>query len=129
MLLIIHHSVFIIHHLTCCRTEFCGECFQMLSQTGATHGQHTGLSQYTDAAHYKLPAPPDARVFYGMMTLAPPSGNQNLLAFTSCRRFVGQFYSRASRLQVVVDTEGLELKPGEAWELEEFTVESGPARA
>ena len=39
------------------------------------------------------------------------------------------FYSHASDLQVVVDTEGLELKPGEMWELEEFTYDSGPARA
>src|SRR5438105_7222136 len=118
----------IAHRLTP-ETKLYGEGFQMLSQTGGTLGQPFSLSQYTDAAHYKLPAPPDARVFYGMMTLAPPQDNQHLLAFTSCRRFVGQFYSRASRLQVVVDTEGLELKPGEMWELEEFTFESGHERA
>src|SRR5438270_1114090 len=77
--------LFDIAHRLPPETKLYGEGFQMLSQTGGTLGQPTGLSQYTDAAHYKLPAPPDARVFYGMMTLAPPSGNQNLLAFTSCR--------------------------------------------
>ncbi|PYT05535.1 MAG: alpha-galactosidase [Acidobacteria bacterium] len=121
--------LFDISHQLPPETKLYGEGFQMLSQTGGTLGQPTGLSQYTDAGHYKLPAPLDARVFYGMMTLAPPQDNQHLLAFTSCRRFVGQFYSRASDLQVVVDTEGLELKPGETWELEEFTYDSGPARA
>src|SRR5205823_13563688 len=62
------------------------------------------------------------------MTLSLPDGAQNLLAFTSCRRFIGQFYLRASSLQVVVDTEGLELQPGETWELEEFTFSAGAAR-
>ncbi|MBO0861900.1 MAG: hypothetical protein J2P21_26105 [Chloracidobacterium sp.] len=52
-----------------------------------------------------------------------------MLAFTSCRRFAGQFYLRKDSLQVVVDAEGLELKPGESWELEEFTFRSGPDRA
>ncbi len=109
-------------------TKLYGEGFQMLTQTGGTLGQPVNYSQYTDASHYKLPAPADARVFYGMMTLSPPSGGHNLFAFTSCRRFAGQFYLRDSSLQVVIDTEGLTLKPGETWELEEFTFRSGTDR-
>ncbi len=97
----------------------------MLSQTGGTLSQPSDYSQYTDARHYKLPAPADARVFYGMMMLSPPGASHQLFAFTSCRRFCGQFYLRDSSLQVVVDTEGLELKPGETWGLEEFTFRSG----
>jgi alpha-galactosidase len=61
----------IAHHLPP-ETWLYGEGFQMLSQTGGTLGQPVNLSQYTDAGHYKLPAPADAHVFYGMMTLAPP---------------------------------------------------------
>ena len=106
-------------------TRLYGEGFQMLTQTGGTLSQPVNYSQYTDAQHYKLPAPADARVFYGMMTLSPPQAAQQLFAFTSCRRFCGQFYLRDSSLQVVIDTEGLELKPGETWELEEFSFRTG----
>jgi len=109
-------------------TKLYGEGFQMLTQTGGTLGQPLNYSQYTDAKHYKLPQPADARVFYGMMTLSPPSGGHKLFAFTSCRRFAGQFYLRDSSLQVAVATEGLSLKPGETWQLEEFTFRTGTDR-
>jgi alpha-galactosidase len=109
-------------------TRLYGEGFQMLTQSGGTLGQPLDLGNYTDAKHYKLPAPEGARAFYGMMTLTPPDGANLLLGFTSCRRFSGQFYLRGSSLQVVVDTEGLNLKPGETWELEEFTFLSGTDR-
>jgi len=110
-------------------TTLYGEGFQMLSQTGGATGRPVDLGNYTDHKHYKMPQPEGARVFYGLMTMAPPESGALLLAFTSCRRFVGQFYLRPNSLQVVVDTEGLELKPGESWELEEFTFRSGSDRA
>ncbi|HEX6729106.1 MAG TPA: glycoside hydrolase family 36 protein [Pyrinomonadaceae bacterium] len=109
-------------------TRLYGEGFQMLSQTGGTLGQPQDLGNYTDAKHYRLPAPTGARAFYGMMMLSPSEGANHLLAFTSCRRFMGQFYLRDGSLQVVVNTEGLELAPGETWQLEEFTFQSGPDR-
>jgi alpha-galactosidase len=109
-------------------TTLYGEGFQMLTQTGGTLGEPVNYSQYTDARHYKLPQPTDARVFYGMMTLSPPTDGHKLFAFTSCRRFAGQFYLRKSSLQVIVDTEGLILRPGETWQLEEFTFRSGTGR-
>ncbi|MFL6210081.1 MAG: glycoside hydrolase family 36 protein [Pyrinomonadaceae bacterium] len=120
--------LFDIAHELPAATRLYGEGFQMLSQTGGTLGQPVDLGSYTDAAHYKLPAPAGARVFYGMMTLAPPAGGHHLLAFTSCRRFAGQFYAHAAALQIVIDAEGLELKPGETWELEEFTYRAGANR-
>jgi alpha-galactosidase len=110
-------------------TGLYGEGFQMLSQASGTLGQAIDLGNYTDARHYKMPMPADARCFYGMMSLSPPAGEHYLLAFTSCRRFIGQFYLRASTLQIVVDTEGLDLKPGETLELEEFMFTSGANRA
>src|SRR5262249_45707710 len=70
-----------------------------------------------------------ARVFHGVMTFAPPEGGNLMMAFTSCRRFNGQFYLRPNSLQIVVDTEGLEIAPGESWELEEFTFRAGADRA
>jgi alpha-galactosidase len=109
-------------------TRLYGEGFQMLSQTGGTLGEFINYSQYTDTQHYKLPEPAGAKVFYGMMTLSPPTGNHQLFAFTSCRRFAGQFYLRPGSVAVVVDAEGLELRPGESWRLEDFTFRSGPVR-
>lgn len=109
-------------------TRLYGEGFQMLTQSGGTLGQPTDLGNYTDAKHYKLPAPEGAKAFYGLLTLSEPGGKNHLLAFTSCRRFSGQFYLSGSRLKVVIDTEGLELKAGESWQLEEFTFQSGSDR-
>ena len=113
--------LFEIEHSLPLETRLYGEGFQMLSQTGGTLASPVDYGGYTDARHYKMPIPENARAFYGMMTLAEPDGMHNLLAFTSCRRFNGQFFLRDGSLEVVIDTEGLELRPGETWELEEFT--------
>ena len=109
-------------------THLYGEGFQMLSQTGGTLGQPADLGNYTDAKHYRLPVPDSARVLYGMMMLSPSPREHRLLAFTSCRRFAGQFYVNGQSLKVVVDTEGRELRPGETWQLESFMDDSGPDR-
>ncbi len=109
-------------------TRLYGEGFQMLSQTGGTLGQPADLGNYTDAKHYKLPAPAEAKAVYGMMMLSSQTRDNHLLAFTSCRRFIGQFYLRYPSLKVVVDTEGGELRPGESWQLEPFTYQSGSDR-
>ena len=109
-------------------TRLYGEGFQMLSQTGGTLGQPNDLGNYTDAKHYKLPVPPDTKAVYGMMMLSPSTRDHHLFAFTSCRRFIGQFYLRHPSLKVVVDTEEHELKPGETWQLEPFTYLTGTDR-
>jgi alpha-galactosidase len=109
-------------------TRIYGEGFQMLSQTSGTISKPIDLSNLTDARHYKMPVPDGARAFYGMMTLTETGGRNHLLGFTSCRKFNGQFFLRGSVLDVVLDTEGLEIKPGERWELEEFTYRSGVDR-
>ena len=120
--------LFEIEHSLPPETRLYGEGFQMLSQTGGTLAAPIDYGGYTDAKHYKMPIPSDARAFYGMMTLANADGSNDLLAFTSCRRFSGQFFLRDGSLQVVVDTEGLELRPGETWELEEFTFQKAADR-
>ena len=109
-------------------TALYGESFQMLTQTAGTLGKPVDLA-YDELKHYKLPQPADAKVVTGMMTLTPPGGNTLLLAFTSCHRFNGRFYLRPKSIEVVLDTEGLALAPGESWDLEEFTFTSGPNRA
>jgi alpha-galactosidase len=108
-------------------TRLYAEGFQMLSQTGGTLGKPLDLGDYTDAKHYKMPQPEGGRVVHGMLTLSAPAA-EHLLGFTSCRRFNGQFYLRPGRIQAVVDTENQELRPGDAWALEELVYLSGRER-
>src|SRR4051812_29819238 len=121
-------SLFRMEHDLPDATALYGESFQMLSQTAGTLGKPLDLA-YDELKHYKIPQPSDAKVVTGMMTLAPPGGGTMLLAFTSCKRFNGRFYLRPRSIEVVLDTKGLALAPGESWELEEFTFTSGPSRA
>jgi alpha-galactosidase len=121
-------ALFRIAHDLADDTALYGESFQMLSQTTGTLGKPVNMA-YDERAHYKIPQPDDARVVTGMMTLTPPGGDTTLLAFTSCKRFNGRFYLRPKSIEVVLDTEGLALAPGESWELEEFTYTSGRNRA
>ena len=116
--------LFDIHHDLPANTQLYGESFQMLSQTAGTLAEPINLG-YDELKHYKIPQPADATVLTGLMTLAPPAGDITALAFTSCKRFQGRFYLRPGRIQVVVDTEGLEIIPGAVWELEEFFFASG----
>jgi alpha-galactosidase len=129
-------------------TPIYGEGFQMLSQNGGTLGSPKDLGSYTDAKHYKIPMAPGTAQFYGAVTFStgsptPPSvptepvspkprsaeGGAWVAAFTSCRRFSGVFrLEPPSSLQIVVDTEGLTLRPGESWELEELLVAAGLTR-
>ena len=114
-------------------TGLYGEGFQMLTQTGGTLGSPVDFSQYTDAKHYRIPVAEGARAFYGLVTLTPPGEGSRMFAFTSCRRFSGRFDIHAQggeqyRLRSVVDTEGLEIHPGETWLLEELMVTTGPGR-
>ena len=108
-------------------TALYGESFQMLSQTAGTLAAPVDLA-YSELKHYRIPQPEDARVVTGMMTLSPSEGDHRLMAFTSCRRFSGRFYLRPGSIQVVADTEGLTLGPGEAWTLEEFLFVAGSSR-
>jgi len=112
-------------------TTLYGEGFQMLSQTGGTLGAPVDLSQYTDAKHYRIAEAEHARSFYGLLMLTPPGQETTLCAFTSCARFSGRFrvsQGAAPRLEAVIDAEGLPLRAGESWELEELMVKNGPDR-
>lgn len=103
-------------------SEFYGEGYTMLSQTGGTLGKPVGLSRYLDRKHYHLPVPDGFQDVYGVTLVTPPGEPTILIGFTSCQRFVGKFYVNARRIQVVVDTEGLVLDPGKSWRLEELFV-------
>jgi alpha-galactosidase len=120
--------VFSLPHELPADTQLYGESFQMLSQTTGTVGKPIDLG-YSEPQHYRIPGPSDAAVLTGLVTLTAPGRDPQVLAFTSCRRFIGRFYLRAKSLDVVVDTEGLTLGPGESWTLEEIVVGEGPARS
>jgi len=120
--------VFSLPHRLPADTQLYGESFQMLSQTAGTIGQPADLG-YSEPKHYKVPGPADATVVTGLLTLTPPGQPTQALAFTSCRRFNGRFYLRPGAIDVAVDTEGLELGPGETWALEEVAFAEGPPRA
>jgi alpha-galactosidase len=112
--------LFDVAHGLAADTPLYGEGFQMLSQTGGTLARPVDLGNYTDAKHYRLPAPADATVAYGLIRLGG-----TVVAFTSCRRFNGRFHVRPSSLEVVIDAEGLEIAPGESWPLEDLIVLAG----
>src|SRR5262249_33669123 len=80
------------------QTALYGEGFQMLSQTTGTMANPGDLSQYTDAAHYRIPTSgAEARAYYGLLILTPPGGGDTRLwGFTSCARFSGRFEIAAS---------------------------------
>lgn len=102
-------------------THLYGESFQMLSQTGGTLG-HPEDFGYSELRHYHIPQPDNAIAISGLLTLSPPGKQSLVLGFSSCRRFIGRFFLEKESIKAVVDTEGLELRPGESWELEELMV-------
>ena len=106
-------------------TVLYGESFQMLSQTGGSLEKPVDLG-YSESRHYKIPQPEGAASMAGLLALTPPGENTFLLAFTSCRRFIGRFYALNGGLHMVMDTEGLELAPGASWDLEELQFTRGP---
>ena len=109
-------------------TAYYGEGLQMLAQYGGTLAERVDYGDYPDRSHYRLAEPEGFCRVYSLLSLEPPGDPQALLAFASCRRFVGAFDISAARVRAVVDTEGLVLGPGESWELEELVVREGATR-
>jgi alpha-galactosidase len=100
----------------------------MLSQTGGSIGSPEDLSVYTDREHYRIPHQPGVTTVYGLLMLSAQEKDRILMGFTSCRRFSGEFRINEASIEVVVDTEGLRLNPGESWDLEEFYFQTGSDR-
>ena len=105
-----------------------GDSFQMLSQTGGTLGHPQDLG-YSELRHYRVPQPQGALVVSGLVTLSPPEKPSLVLGFSSCRRFIGRFYLAKGSIAAVMDTEDLELAPGETWQMEELMVVEGHHRS
>jgi len=91
-------------------TPLYGESFQMLSQTAGTISQPINLG-YDELQHYKIPQPEGVTALSGLVMFSPPR-RCIALAFTSSHRFAGRFYLSTSKLQTVLDCEGLEIAAG-----------------
>jgi len=120
--------LFDLAHALAGETPIYAEGFQMLSQTAGTLAKPTDVGSYTDRDHYRLPERPGFRTVYGMLMLSPADADRILIGFASCRRFNGKFHLNGERLQAVLETENLELAPGQTWEMEELIVLADPAR-
>ena len=116
-------------HKLAADSKFYGEGYTMLSQTGGTLARPAPLSRYLDHKHYRLAVPSGYYGVYGLMMVTRPDRPTLLLGFNSCRRFVGKFYVSANRIQVVLDTEGLTIAPGQSWRLEGLFVAEAQDRS
>lgn len=105
-----------------------GEGFQMLHQNGGTLANHKNIGGYPDNQHYKIPDPHGLPTAYGVFVASIGSEVNLLLGFTSCRRFISRISYDARQMQISIDAEGLELKSGESWNLEDFIVLAGNDR-
>lgn len=110
-------------------TPLYAESFQLLAQhIGSLKAPRDLNRSHPDRDHYKLKELPGLRTARGMLVLRPPGAEQLLLGFSSCRRFDGLLSFDAKRLVISCDGEGLELAPGQSWELEEFFCAGAPSR-
>ncbi|WP_262684107.1 glycoside hydrolase family 36 protein [Paenibacillus baimaensis] len=113
-------------------TPFYGEGFQMLTQYGGTLSSPYVIGAYgKDRDFFRVPETPfheNLWTVYNLLALSPQHEGHLLMAFTSCNRFSGEFRFRDSYIEVIMDTEDLELGPGQSWELEQFMFTSGANR-
>jgi alpha-galactosidase len=120
--------LFDLAHGLAADTPFYGEGLQMLAQTAGTLAAPVDVGTYPDRSHYRLPEPEGFRRVYSLLTLEPRGAMQELVAFTTCRRFIGAFDVSATRLRATIDGEGIAIEPGETWSLENLMLARGPSR-
>jgi alpha-galactosidase len=117
-----------IDHELAATTAVFGEGFQKLSMTGGTLAEPVDLGAYSDRDHYRIPEPEGIRTAYGVLSLAPEEDDRILIAATSCERFIARFSFSSTRLRISFDCEGIELRSGESWNLEELLLTAGADR-
>ena len=111
---------------------FYAEGFHMLSQHGGTLHEPHNIGKYgSDESFFRLkksPFSPDTYTAYSLMLLSPTQCDRALMAFASCSRFMGEFRFRDNYIEIVMDCEDIELRPGEEWQFEEFCALFGAER-
>lgn len=103
-------------------TLFYGEGYNMLSQYSGTLEAPNNAGSYNDHTHYRMPKTDKFWTVYNLMLFSPEKSPHTLMAFTSCNKFRGEIRFTAEEFEVVLDTEGLQLKPGQSLKLEEFYI-------
>ncbi|WP_105617616.1 glycoside hydrolase family 36 protein [Vallitalea okinawensis] len=109
-------------------TKLYGEGYNMLSQYKGTLDKEVAITKYTEQGHYKFKQKEDYRTVYNLAVIEKQIDDYILLGFTSCHRFSSEIRFNASAYEIVLDLEGLEIEPGETWELEEFMALEGNDR-
>jgi alpha-galactosidase len=107
---------------------FYGEGFQQNGQRGGTLRRPEDIGFVPDRKEYKLPQVANRLTVYSLVVLSPINRTHTLMAFTSCNRFSGEFRFSEKVYEVVMDTEGLWLAPGEKWCFEEFMIACGDSK-
>lgn len=105
-----------------------GEGFQMLHQNGGKLNKIENIGAYADNKHYNILDPHGMPTAYGVLVISPQQNNHLLFGFTSCKRFIGRISYNAIHLSISMDVEGLQLKPGETWAMEDFIFLQGKDR-
>lgn len=103
---------------------FYAEGFHMLSQHGGTLGEPHNIGKYgTDEAFFRLkksPFSPDTYTAYSLMLLSPTQCDRALMAFASCKRFMGEFRFRGNYIEIVRTARIWSCAPGRAGLLRNF---------
>ena len=102
-----------------------GEGFQMLHQNEGTLAKRVNIGNNPDNKHYKMPDLNDLPTAYGLLNVNLNENENLILGFTSCKKFIGRISYDSLQMLISVDAEGLTLKPGESWIIEDFILAYG----
>lgn len=112
-------------------TRFYAEGYHMLSQYRGDFTSIECIGAYgDDKSFFHLPDNPydeGCHVVYYLLELIGET-QRSLIAFASCHKFLGKFRLREGYLEIVMDAEDIALQPGEAWDMEELIILTGPER-
>lgn len=97
-----------------------GEGYNKLCQYEGTVSDLKMIGSYGDYEHYKMPIENEYFQTYNMVIFKPENEKTTLLGFTSCNRFTGIFRFNSERFRIIINLEGIEIKPDETIELEKF---------
>lgn len=107
------------------QTNIYGEGYSKLSQYKGTLAEPKLISCVSDRDHYRLPVKNGFFTVYNLLAFLPENKEHALIAFSSCRHYVGEIRFSATEYEVVVDFEGLPIYAGEEIELEDVSFITG----